>query len=355
MPATEPFDDPYEAMSSTDLDDLALGGEGDSSTNDNAAAAGAAPAAVAEEEDPWAVLAAAAGEEAPPPAAATVTADANTAYADAADTLSTPGIAVEQQQRPPSLAHARGENFAVPSDSSSSGPPSLAAQIQSSTANLLPAIQTKIAEIDDRSGISTRAKTVDSQYRISEKWSDFQTNVWKPAVDGTVTKTKEVSGSVKEKVIVPLAPSVKEGWGNIKQRTVEMGVAQKWSSVTSAVGSRWNETRESVGRDVGHWKEEQERKKAVANAQGNADYAGGNITNGEAGIGGGMQMNAEQQLEGAKEKVVESWTGGVNWVSQRIKDAKLQHEQQVQEQQEQSNREMSRLDSDGLPSSFRKD
>ncbi len=55
--------------------------------------------------------------------------------------------------------------------------------------------------------------------------------------------------------------------------------------------------------------------------------------------------------------MVESWTGGMNWVSQWIKDAKLLHELNdvninAVATTISTDMEMNRLDFDGLPSSF---
>jgi hypothetical protein len=71
----------------------------------------------------------------------------------------------------------------------------------------------------------------------------------------------------------------------------------------------------------------------------------------------------QQNLDGAKEKVVEGW----NWLSQRIHETKLRQQQQQQPQPssggdgvedvvpDNRNSEMRHMDSDGMPSSFRKD
>jgi len=318
MPSTEEFDDPFSnTMSSSNLDELALVG---SDETDNAVVAADQDSPDDEEEaDPWAVLAAAAGEEVPksPPSP---TDDALAAVV-AATTPAT--ISVDAEQEPiTQFAHAEGETFTMSdNDNNATQPPSLAAQIQSSTANLSLTLTSKIQEVDAKTGISIKARGVDEQYHLSEKWTK------------TVEKTKEITGGVKEKV----APSVKEHWGAIKNRSVEMGITQKWSSLSFATRSRWNETTEKVGESVQHFKEEHEKKKAVANSNGE-----------EVGGVAGLQP----QLEATKEKVVESWTGGVNWVSQRIQNAKFSSE--LDNVAPGADKEMQRLDSDGLPSSFRK-
>mmetsp|Transcript_6901 Transcript_6901/g.17000 ORF Transcript_6901/g.17000 Transcript_6901/m.17000 type:complete len:354 (-) Transcript_6901:85-1146(-) len=328
----EEFDDPFGTNMASDLDDLALNGDNDNNAGDSGGGEATATATTTttaaagageEEADPWAVLAAAAGEEAPAPMPAPSNPPAPAAAAPAA----VPAMA-------PSLAHAEGENFSMP-QLHQQQPPSLAAQIQSSTANLSSVLNAKIQEVDSKTGISTRTKEIDEQYHLTEKWTDLRTV--------TAEKTKEVSASVKEKV----GPSVKEKWGSIQRKSTEMGIAQKWSSLSSVVGSKWSETKEKAGVSVEQWKEDQERKRAMANA--GASYNGGE------GGGGQKKEQLQRELEVAKEKVVEGWTGGVNWVSQRIQEAKLQQQQHHQQQQAKDNTAVTRLDSDGLPSSFRKD
>eukprot|EP00571_Detonula_confervacea_P013901 CAMPEP_0172304198 /NCGR_PEP_ID=MMETSP1058-20130122/5632_1 /TAXON_ID=83371 /ORGANISM="Detonula confervacea, Strain CCMP 353" /LENGTH=326 /DNA_ID=CAMNT_0013015323 /DNA_START=11 /DNA_END=991 /DNA_ORIENTATION=+ len=325
-------------MPSSNLEDLTLSNE-NGATGNNAVA-------TEEEADPWAVLAAAAGEEAPPPTPSTTHAEtavpATTTLADHPPTATAATATA--------LSHAEGETFTMADLNNNNQhqqqqPPSLAAQIQSSTANLSSALTTKIQQVDAKTGISTKAHTVDEKYHISEKWSHFQTDVLKPTTEKTRQKTKEVSTSVKEKV----GPSVKEHWGSIKQRSTEMGITQKWSSLSSKVGSKWHETSAQVGESVEHWKEEQEKKRALANSSNgnNNDY------NGEAAREQ-QQQQFQQNLEGAKEKVVERWTGGVSWVSQRIQAAKQQSNGGLNGG-EFTDRETKRMDSDGLPSSFRRD
>jgi len=364
------LDDPFNTMSSSsNLEDLVLDSDNidENDAANNAAISTAADAAtvaagegeesaVAADVDPWAVLAAAAGEEAPAP----------TPPSDNNDGIVTPpavatAVAITDRQPPITLAHAQGETFTMPTTNEGNDNqqqqqqhPSLAAQIQSSTANLSTVLSTKIHEVDAATGISTkvstRARVVDEQYHITEKWSAFHTNVLKPTTSKTIEKTKEVSSTVKEKL--NNNQGVKEGWGSIKQRSAEMGITRKWASMTTVVGSKWNETSSKVGESVEHWKEEQERKKAMANAN-----EGGVPQNGERG-GGGLQ---KIDLEGTKEKVVESWTGGVNWVSQRIQNSKLSSEVERSQQWQRpattgpSDAEFKRLDKDGLPTSFRKD
>jgi len=322
------LDDSIGAMSDLALDDGNNDGGGEKAGNAAAVAAGGG-----EEQDPWAVLAAAAGEEAPAPSPPAP--PASSPPADAVDGAVATAVAVEAP--PVTVAHAEGETFAMPG-ANDDGKPSLVAQIQSSTADLSAVLSSKVQEIDAKTGISTRAKTVDEQYHITEKWSEFQNNVIKPTTAKTVERTKEVTAGVKEKVAPPLA----EGWGSIKQRSTEMGITQKWSSISSKVGSKWNETREQVGGSVEQWKEEQERKRAAVNLEGGGGAAGG----------GGLPLD----LEGTKEKVVESWTGGVNWVSQRLRDAKLSAEVDAPPTGALvPDSELRRLDTDGLPTSFRRD
>ena len=45
----------------------------------------------------------------------------------------------------------------------------------------------------------------------------------------------------------------------------------------------------------------------------------------------------------------------MNWLSQKINEAKVQHEQKVEVQKQANSAAVNRTDSDGLPSSFRKD
>mmetsp|Transcript_15852 Transcript_15852/g.28524 ORF Transcript_15852/g.28524 Transcript_15852/m.28524 type:complete len:383 (+) Transcript_15852:53-1201(+) len=361
-------DDPFSTMSSSsNLEDLVLDSdnvdENDVANNVSTTAtadaatvaAGGEDAAVATDVDPWAVLAAAAGEEAPAPSPpSTPSNDDDGAVTPPAVATA---VAITDHQPPITLAHAQGETFTMPTANEGNDKqqplPSLAAQIQSSTANLSTVLSTKIHEVDAATGLSTKvttkARVVDEQYHITEKWSAFHTNVLKPTTTKTIEKTKVVSSTVKEKL--NSNQGVKEGWGSIKQRSAEMGIAKKWTSMTTVVGSKWNETSSKVGESVEHWKEEQERKKSMANAN-----EGGVAENGERGRAGLQKID----LEGTKEKVVESWTGGVNWVSQRIQNSKLSSEVERSQQWQRPatgppDAEFKRLDTDGLPTSFRKD
>lgn len=344
MPATEEFDDPFPSAS---LDDLALNNGDENNEGDKEGEGNAADAAANNEADPWAVLAAAAGEEAPTPAAAAPSPTTTTAAADATSP-SEPSIAPIETT---TLAHAEGETFTMPTTTNDNNKPPLAALSSAISSKIHEVdtnigLSTKVRSIDEQyqisqklsdfnENISTKARSVDEQYHISQKLSEFNENVLKPTTAKTVEKTKEVSSSVKEKV----GPTVSEKWGSIKQRTVEIGVAQKWGEISSATSNKWSETKDSIV----HWREEQEKKKALTPVAGSG------------GGGGGLD------LEVAKEKVVEGWTGGVTWVSQKIQDAKLQHQQQQQQGGGQMNgssggeREMNRLDSQGFPSSFQKD
>lgn len=326
------------------MQDLALSSDnesGNSSSDAPAPSSNTDGAGVDSDQDPWAVLAAAAGEEAPsPPSSSSPAADT----AVAVDPTAAPA-AVEDQA--PTFAHAQGENFSMPTPTENNKP-SLADQIQSSTANLTTTLQTKIAEVDAKTGLSTRAKNVDEQYHISEKWTatvEKTKEIVTPVTAKTVEKTREIVAPVKASYDEKVAPNVREQWGSIKTKSQQLNISQKWNSISSAVGTKWNETREVVGDSVERLKEEQEKKRAVANA--NVD-----TTTYPTGTGGGLA------LEGAKEKVVESWTGGMNWVSSRIQSVKEQRQQSSENLNAAGggvDNTVSRLDSDGLPSSFRKD
>ena len=361
MAITEEFDDPFKALSSSNLEEFALsngGGDGDADAHfgfdfDNDNAPPPPPnnnsdeqiMASSDDSDPWAVLAAAAGEGTSldqSPSSAALPGDS-----DSTETM-------PAASSPTMLTHAEGETFAMPdasttSSSTTSSSPSILDQLRSSTTNLLN-------EVDAKTGISHRAKAVNDQFHISEKWSNFHTQVLQP----TTIKTREI---VNEK----LTPTIKEHWGSMQQRTSEMGVKERMANVSSAVGQTW----QSTSARIGHWKEEQEMKRALANARnteslyGDATAAGGEGTLSSASQG---QQQFQQNLEGAKVKVAEGW----HWISQRIQETKLPPRQQPQQQQQQkpqpssggggeevgpNNRTsgMKHLDSDGLPSSFRKD
>jgi hypothetical protein len=351
MTSTEEFDDPFKSLSSSNLEDLALGNiaadafdigfggddGGDANFKNNAMTHDMdmvhsdeqqpPPITASDEGDPWAVLAAAAGE-------ATDESDAIPSSASTATTV---------------LAHSEGESFAMPNanaaTSSSTSTSSIIGQIRSSTAHLLH-------EVDSKTGISSRARIVDDQLHISEKWTNFHSHVLLP----TTTKTKEI---VHDKI----APTVKEHWSTIQQRTSEMGVKERMANVSSAVGQTWHETTSRVG----HWREEQEMKRALANARNESlygDAAGSSPPS--SSLSSHEQRHHhqfQQNLDGAKEKVVEGW----NWLSQRIHETKLRQQQRQQPQPssggdgvedvvpDNRNSEMRHMDSDGMPSSFRKD
>jgi len=342
MPPTEDFDDPFP---SPPLDDLVLSnneqpqlGEGQ---NNKVGEVGAS------EADPWAIMAKAAGEDAHPTAASS-TAPATTNNNDTSAKTAVPAVSASSQGGEPTLTHAEGETFTMPGTEQQNNN-------SQSGGSLADQIKGKIQEVDAKTGISTKASEINEQYHISEKWSNFQTTVIKPTTEKTVEKTT----AVKEKV----APKIAEQWGSLKQNPNVMGISQKWGSVTSKVGAKLNETKEQVGESVEHWKEEQEKKKAMANsgvaADGSSMNGGSEASTKKPLINEQQKEQLQQNLEATKTKVVEGWTSGMSWVSQRIK-AQHEHQQQqgAQQQQQQQpsggDQEMNRLDSDGLPSSFRK-
>jgi len=323
MPATEVFDDPFYKEGEDDLalDTNTKNEVGTPSNNESA--------------DPWAVLAAAAGEDAPPPVNNT------------ADTAVPIPPATE-------LTHTEGENFSMPGNVDSSQ------QQQQQSSGILASFTTnlshKIEEIDAKTGISKKSAELNDQYHISEKWSSFNEKVIKPTTEKTVAKTNEV----KEKV----APSVKEHWDGIKvkssEKANEMGISQKWGSITAGAKAKLEETKSNVE----HWKEEQEKKKALQNSGSNGSINSGSGATTEGSVNSQtkqpivseqQQQQIKENLELTKVKVVEGWNGGMNWLSQKINDAKAQHEQKVEEQKQANSAVVNRTDSDGLPSSFRKD
>jgi hypothetical protein len=339
MTSTEDLfdDDPFKS-----LDDFATSNNG-TDDDDDAVPGNANLVVNSDDDDPWAVLAAAAAGE----GSSSTSTDDEVATAAAADAAMT-------------LAHAEGETFAMPDDavaaaannnnnnpaardhqtSSSSSSSSLVDQLRSSTAHLFH-------EVDAKTGISTRARIVDDQFHISEKIHNFHGNVLLPATAKTVDKTKEI---VQEKI----APTVREHWGAIQQRASELGVKERMTMVSSAVGQTWQETTSRVG----HWREEQEMRRALANANATTSSS----LYGDAGGGSSQRQHHHQlpqNLDVAREKVVEGW----NWMSQRIVQGTAKFQQQHSSSGEggegvpvSRTTQMRHLDShDGLPSSFRKD
>ncbi len=68
------------------------------------------------------------------------------------------------------LMHSEGKTFTMPGASTNSQEcPSFASQFQSSTANLYVTLTTKLAEVNVKTGISTKAKSVDKQYHLTKK------------------------------------------------------------------------------------------------------------------------------------------------------------------------------------------
>ena len=294
MPATEQFDEPFPTA--------------------NGEAAPTLPDTAGDEQDPWAIMAKAAGEELPPApdSAAEPSQESNGTVSGAEIVHDKHGAGVQ-------MAHATGETFSMDVDPAAPAGDfraSLAAHVQASTQFL----QSKIHEVDEKAGISVKLKEVDEQHHISERLGSFNERVVKPTTEKTAAKTREVTEKVK--------PSIQQGWGSIKDRTAEMGISERWSSISSAVGAKWSETAQHVGENVEHFKAEQEKKRAMANANG--------------------APQLKPQFEDAKEKVVSGWNKGLGWVSQQLK--KSDSSDNVRD-----DKEMARLDSDGLPSSFRKE
>ena len=342
MPQTEDFDDPFSELN---LDTSAPADNVTETQENNAADTNATED---DDADPWAVLAAAAGEEAPAPEPETQQSESSQQTEKAVDDK-------------PSTSFAQGETFSMPQTQSpyQAGPipieglSLLGSQIQSHASNLSRTLSAKFQEVDAKHGISqkvTEAKhTVEEKYHISEKMSNFHTQVVKPAGDNVV-----------EKVV----PSVKEGWGVVSS-TVRQNVAnlnsnsgagidsvdgemalnqqsetpdirQKWASVSSAVGNRWSSTAAVLGEKAEVWKE--------SHMQWREEHM--------------KKMAEERSTNRAPLDVKETFAGGMNWVSQRFKKAQVNNESPVKEQSVVStliDMDSRKVDSDGIPSSFMRD
>jgi DNA-binding HxlR family transcriptional regulator len=302
-------------------------------------------AASDEDTDPWAVLAAAAGEEALPPAQSHPEPQ---------------NIQMPPQDNPPMTSFAQGETFTMPQTQSphQSGPipieglATLGSQIQSHATNLSRTLSTKLKEVDAKHGIiqkvSDAKHNVEQKYHVSEKMNEFHTRVVKPT-----------SHTVVEKVV----PSVKQSWGVVSttvresvanlntdnangagidsvdgevalnRQQTQVDIRQRWASISTAVGTKWNSAATTLGEKAEVWKE------------------------------GHMQWREEHKKkidEGhAKplEDVKESLAGGMQWVSQRFRK-KDQTNNDGSPRKEQSvfgtiiDMDSRYIDADKIPSSF---
>jgi hypothetical protein len=293
MPAEESFDDPYATPPS-----------------DNSALE------LKEEADPWAILAEGAGESPPQPLEET------------------------------STSFAAGENFSMPQTEPTSEHPILS-QIQSTATSLTRTLSQKVQEVDAKHGFSQRAmeakNTVEEKYHIGEKLQDFHSKVVKPAGD---------------RAVETVGPAVTTGWGAVRRsigsltqkrdgagvdsidgeaafngaHSADNGadIRQKWASLSSAVGTKWNTTAQTIGERAEQWKE--------GHLQWREEH---------------MKKSGEGQSLDAK------IAGGMNWVSGRFK--KGQNVETSSPEKEQSvvstlmDLDMRNTDDDGLPSSFFKD
>ncbi|KAL3806240.1 hypothetical protein ACHAXA_008224 [Cyclostephanos tholiformis] len=311
-------DDPFRV---DDLDlALALDDDGGGGV-DSTAVPAAAPAVDDDDDvDPWAVLAAAAAGE-----------NASSSPPETSPTQSTSKEATI-------LAHAEGEVFAMPGhDEAAAGVPPL-----------LASITARIHEVDAMAGISSRVRTIDDQYHVTERLSHLKDDVIGPVVAGTIERTRDAIAPVKERV----APAVMERWGVVREGAANANIGERWSSISAAASSAAAGTAAQLSESVSRLRDELDVKRALANAASAEDDArrGMELPRWEHGIGG------------AKDKVVEGWTGGVNWLQRRILDARGR---QMQNQQDYSggggggaggaDPSLMRLDSYGLPSSFRRD
>lgn len=321
-PPPSSSEDDFAFNASSHLDDLDLSLALDDGGEDGGVDS-TVPAAVAADDDvdPWAVLAAAAGEDAPPPPPSPAVVVANDAETAAQA----------------SLAHAEGEVFAMPGLDS-----------RASAAPLLASIAARIHEVDEQVGISARVRTLDDRYHIAERLAHLNDDVLRPAVAGTIERTREVVVvPVREKV----APAVKEGWEVVRERAADANVGERWSSISAAASSVAAGTATKLVESVARLKEELDVKQALANATAGDD---------NDAAGRGSKWQELPNIGDAKDKVVEGWTGGVNWLQRRIQEARAQQVQQ-QNQQDYSgggggrDPALTRLDSYGLPSSFQRD
>lgn len=149
------------------------------------------------------------------------------------------------------------------------------------------------------------------------------------------------------------APPLAQSIGQLGQKAQDMKLTQKWASISSAVGTKWQSAAAGVGESVEHWKEEHKKKMATENAGMNGPYDP---------TGGGSN---KARVDPVSAKVKESFAGGMGWVSKRFQEVKSQREggagtsmgyDDAREMKEMpSDRETKRTDSDGLPSSFFKE
>jgi hypothetical protein len=114
--------------------------------------------------------------------------------------------------------------------------------------------------MDARHGISQKVSHVKShveeRYHVTEKMNEFHTKVVKPAV--------------VEKVV----PTVKEGWGSLRSKVANLhsetdgagidstdseawnkDIRQQWSSLSTALGCKWNATAAVLEKKAESWKE----------------------------------------------------------------------------------------------------
>ncbi|EED93359.1 predicted protein [Thalassiosira pseudonana CCMP1335] len=332
-------DDPIR-QSSSNMSELALDSENYTNASTTSASAATPPHAPSsnspttdDNADPWAVLAAAAGTSPHP---------------NNNDNTNTPPTITATEQTQPSLSHAEGEVFSMPTTAEqqpTNGLAALGSQIQSSAATIGHVLSSKIREVDAKHGVSTKVQTtkhnLNEQYHISEKWNEFQTNVWTPVSTKTVEKTREVTqvvgervapmiGGLTEKIVGRAGKSAdqvapeRDGEGGVSlpppNSEQHVDLRQRWGSVTSAVSTKW----QSATAVVGEWKEEHMKKMDQ-----------------EAGPRGD-----NQSLEVAKEKLA----GAKDWVSQKLVEAAERRGSGGG--MEMNEKETRRLDSDGIPSSF---
>jgi hypothetical protein len=229
MPQSEDFDDPFAGL--TD-DASTFTSATETEIPENATT-------VDEEADPWALLAAAAGEEAPQPPPSTQQSDSG-----------------EQ----PSTSFAQGETFSMPPPTQSPEGLSLLTSVQTHASTLSRTLSTKLQQMDARHGISQKVSHVKShveeRYHVTEKMNEFHTKVVKPAV--------------VEKVV----PTVKEGWGSLRSKVANLhsetdgagidstdseawnkDIRQQWSSLSTALGCKWNATAAVLEKKAESWKE----------------------------------------------------------------------------------------------------
>lgn len=296
-----------------------------------------------DEADPWAVLAAAAGEEPPKPTGPPAQSSFEAALSDADDATR------EKMERDTKMDEARAKRLAA------------ASHFQTSAARLGEALGATLRDVDAKTRVSETTRKIDEKLCVSERLGEWKIGeklggATRGATEAVKTSSRNVTEAVRtstsqfdgaakefrENKWMPIQQKVGETVvAPLGQRAQELGIASRWKSMSTSIGSGWKNATAGIGKFT------DEKFKHVQV----------DVEKSTLGIG--------KAAEETQANVVESLAGGVDWVSERLLESQaaaardknpngnVSASLDVREMEEMVSSPVEK-DADGLPTSFLK-